>query len=407
MQSTTHTDGQLISAAHQNNLRLDVVTAQAGITNVKDPAHGAVGDGVADDTAAIVAALAALPTGGILLFPSGTYKYVTAPNFAVAKLRIVGLGKVVWQFNGTGNAAVFDAGSGSQNIFDVQMDNITISGTASCTNGLYLRGVHHSVFRDIRVRNCSAAGLLTNFTVLNTYENFTVSVNEGSFTTTPVNGIVLDQRSASEPSTASVFINPIIEGVSGSGIKLVKTSTMTFINGSSEANARGIELGSGAVRNKFEDMDLEANSTEDILCGGTDNLFLNVLAVSTGAAGVAHFSSTAANNTVLRGVFNNITLDASSAGNTVMDAKYNFLGTGAFTDNGTGTVKIHNYDSTAAAFDDTQLQQRLLTPASSTAKASFRVPHGTAPTSPVNGDMWTTTAGLFVRINGSTVGPLT
>jgi hypothetical protein len=42
-----------------------------------------------------------------------------------------------------------------------------------------------------------------------------------------------------------------------------------------------------------------------------------------------------------------------------------------------------------------------------TAKASIRLPHGTAPSSPTNGDIWTTTAGLFVRINGATVGPLT
>jgi len=41
-----------------------------------------------------------------------------------------------------------------------------------------------------------------------------------------------------------------------------------------------------------------------------------------------------------------------------------------------------------------------------TSIASINLPHGTAPTSPVNGDMWTTTAGLFVRINGSTIGPL-
>jgi len=39
--------------------------------------------------------------------------------------------------------------------------------------------------------------------------------------------------------------------------------------------------------------------------------------------------------------------------------------------------------------------------------AGLNVPHGVAPTTPVNGDMWTTTAGLFVRINGVTVGPLT
>jgi hypothetical protein len=49
----------------------------------------------------------------------------------------------------------------------------------------------------------------------------------------------------------------------------------------------------------------------------------------------------------------------------------------------------------------------LTTTAGTTAKSSLRVPHGAAPTSPVNGDMWTTTAGLFVRINGATVGPLT
>lgn len=45
-------------------------------------------------------------------------------------------------------------------------------------------------------------------------------------------------------------------------------------------------------------------------------------------------------------------------------------------------------------------------PAATTSIPSIRLPHGTAPTSPVNGDMWTTTAGLFVRINGVTVGPL-
>ncbi len=44
--------------------------------------------------------------------------------------------------------------------------------------------------------------------------------------------------------------------------------------------------------------------------------------------------------------------------------------------------------------------------ASTTAVSSLRITHGAAPTSPVNGDMWTTTAGLYIRINGATVGPL-
>jgi hypothetical protein len=44
--------------------------------------------------------------------------------------------------------------------------------------------------------------------------------------------------------------------------------------------------------------------------------------------------------------------------------------------------------------------------ASVAGSSSFRIPHGTAPSSPVDGDIWTTTAGLYVRINGATVGPL-
>jgi hypothetical protein len=46
-------------------------------------------------------------------------------------------------------------------------------------------------------------------------------------------------------------------------------------------------------------------------------------------------------------------------------------------------------------------------PAGTTGVSPMRIPHGSAPTSPVNGDIWTTTAGIFVRINGATVGPLT
>lgn len=45
---------------------------------------------------------------------------------------------------------------------------------------------------------------------------------------------------------------------------------------------------------------------------------------------------------------------------------------------------------------------KINTAASITSLAGFRIPHGEAPTSPVNGDVWTTTTGSFVRINGTT-----
>lgn len=49
---------------------------------------------------------------------------------------------------------------------------------------------------------------------------------------------------------------------------------------------------------------------------------------------------------------------------------------------------------------------KLTTLAAGTGSAGFNLPHGTAPSSPADGDVWTTSAGgLFARINGSTVGP--
>lgn len=43
---------------------------------------------------------------------------------------------------------------------------------------------------------------------------------------------------------------------------------------------------------------------------------------------------------------------------------------------------------------------KINTPAVTTASAFLNLPHGTAPTTPVNGDVWSTTGGLFARING-------
>lgn len=50
---------------------------------------------------------------------------------------------------------------------------------------------------------------------------------------------------------------------------------------------------------------------------------------------------------------------------------------------------------------------KITTVASSSSSAGFNLPHGTAPSSPVNGDLWTTVNGLYARINSVTYGPFT
>jgi hypothetical protein len=72
------------------------------------------------------------------------------------------------------------------------------------------------------------------------------------------------------------------------------------------------------------------------------------------------------------------------------------------------TLEIYAASTLAATFatTGTTFAGTVIAPAATASLAPLRIPHGTAPTSPTNGDMWTTTAGLYIRINGATVGPL-
>jgi hypothetical protein len=72
------------------------------------------------------------------------------------------------------------------------------------------------------------------------------------------------------------------------------------------------------------------------------------------------------------------------------------------TQTGTGNIlTLHDQasDTTFVAIDQ---NGKVNTIPSVTASAGFNIPHGSAPSAPVNGDIWTTTANLFARINGGT-----
>lgn len=66
----------------------------------------------------------------------------------------------------------------------------------------------------------------------------------------------------------------------------------------------------------------------------------------------------------------------------------------------------YNYNTLVVSGTIVNISGRTTIGASSTGNANLNLPHGTAPTSPVNGDIWTTNSGMYVRISGSTVGPL-
>jgi hypothetical protein len=64
---------------------------------------------------------------------------------------------------------------------------------------------------------------------------------------------------------------------------------------------------------------------------------------------------------------------------------------------------VHPTDTSRAPLASPTFTGKVTTAASATGGAGFNAPHGAAPTSPANGDLWTTTAGLFAYINGTTI----
>ena len=107
------------------------------------------------------------------------------------------------------------------------------------------------------------------------------------------------------------------------------------------------------------------------------------------------------NNTTIMGYFGRSSYISSGGVNTDAPAlgATTGLGLNFFVNETTNALALAS--TGAATFAGT-----VIAPAATASLAPLRIPHGTAPTSPTNGDMWTTTAGLFIRINGATVGPL-
>lgn len=138
------------------------------VFNVKDAAYGAVGDGVADDTAAIQAAIAAADgVGGTVHLPTGTYR-ISSPLTFTAPISFVGEGGAA-DLNNASAAAWNPAteikwlGATAAPMLQVngpvgvRIEGIGLEGNGTATKGIDADRLQAGVIRDVGIRNLAAA----------------------------------------------------------------------------------------------------------------------------------------------------------------------------------------------------------------------------------------------------------
>lgn len=173
-----------------------------------------------------------------------------------------------------------------------------LGGTSNLTDGIILQSSRSS-FRDIHVWGVVGCGIHTKGATSNTITHPVVSNIDATLAgvisgrTAPANGLCMDQDTVFgvDATTSTTVTDPIMEGLSGIGIHLIKANNIVVTGGTSESNGGGgivIDTGTGVInkQNTFIGIDLEGNGNDlsangyDVQDNGQLNTYINILATS-------------------------------------------------------------------------------------------------------------------------------
>jgi len=175
------------------------------VFNVRD--QGAVGDGVADDTGALIGTIERVPaSGGLVYLPRGTYR-VTSP-IAIARTH-------VWVFGSGPDATVIRLGDG------VNADVLAIRASGCTVSNLTIDGN--------KAHNASGGGILVDAVAASqTLEN--VTLRDLHVVRTKGAGIKIHSSPSGPVSRRSLVQSCVVDETDGEGIALLATDQSIVAN---------------------------------------------------------------------------------------------------------------------------------------------------------------------------------
>lgn len=191
--------------------------------SVKD--FGAVGDGVADDTVAIQAALDSVGVGGTVNIPAGTYKTTAALN--VKKAIIVSgasMDGTIINNTGVGNSFYLRDTTVPTYTNGAVLQNMTIQGSASAAVGIYCDPITYCKFLNLNIKNHGSHGILLNGSYFNQINGCDIRSNTGY-------GIVVQNS-----SNANTIVSTSTNYNGSGGLRFYNSNGLTLVQFDTEAN---------------------------------------------------------------------------------------------------------------------------------------------------------------------------
>lgn len=239
---------------------------QRGV-NVRQPPYNAKGDGVTDDSDAILRAVAALPDGGILHFPIGVYKFTKQIKID-KRITLSGCGH---SSDGKGATTLLKDGN-FKGIWlfsnACKMRDMTVKGaTFNDNDGIYITG-GRATLTNVEVTNIGAHGIrIGNETADTDYNANLFYLNNVVVTACMGNGVhIHDERHKDLPNAGAGSISQLdVRGCKGDGLYLGSCIDVCLYNPVVQmCDGWGIRLGPDCKSAKFFGQYTEFNKAGEI-----------------------------------------------------------------------------------------------------------------------------------------------